>query len=597
MEPLSPESLSLEEPEAANPNTPSIRLGELASASTGLAQLVAKNPCAPSSLLAELSESKDAITRQNVAANPNTPTEVLLKLGAEFPEELLNNPVFSLLLLEKPNLAESIPTSTLASLVKLETVPVSVVNQAVKKVSNQEILLALANRNRTPCSALIILAEHSYEEVKYAAQLHVKLAGKMTQSRELKTIQNILSEWDVSLDVKGMKILKYIGVFTDAFKSLPKIFRHLPSIAANPITPVSLLMQLAEDSDLEIRRDVASNPNTPVSVLMQLAKDSDSEVRSNVAANPNTPVSLLVQLTKDSNWLVRRDVASNPNTPVSLLVRLAEDSDSEVRSNVAANLNTPVSLLVQLTKDSNWLVRRDVASNPNTPVSLLVRLAKDSDLWVRRKVASNSNTPVSLLVRLAKYSDLEIRRNVAANPNTPVSVLMQLAEDSYLEVRRNVAANPNTPVSILMKLAKDRDLDIRTEIASNPNTPVSVLEQLLGDPEETILQIAVGRYLAKKPDGLPVVLQYYPKDSTPKYSSPQYSRLFILLHPQVPRNFLAEHSPSLWWWERYAVAQHPNTPPAAIKTLARDANRIVRAAARANLHRTCAETGFLNQQS
>jgi hypothetical protein len=174
---------------------------------------------------------------------------------------------------------------------------------------------------------------------------------------------------------------------------------------------------------------------------------------------------------------------------------------------------------------------------------------------------------------------------------------MRLAEDSDSEVRREVAKNPNKSVSLLMKLAKAKDLYIRTEIASNPNTPVSVLEKLLGDPEESILQIAVGRYLAKNPDGLPVVLQHYPKDSTPKYSSPQYSWLFILLHPQVPSNVLAENSRSLWWWERYAVAQHPNTPPDTLKRLAGDANRLVRAAARANLHRTCAETGFLNQQS
>ncbi|MCU0518951.1 MAG: hypothetical protein MUC60_19225, partial [Oscillatoria sp. Prado101] len=210
---------------------------------------------------------------------------------------------------------------------------------------------------------------------------------------------------------------------------------------------------------------------------------------------------------------------------------------------------------------------------------------------------ANPNTPVSVLMRLAEDSESEVRRNVAANPNTPVSILEQLAEDSDSEVRRKVAANPNKSVSLLMKLAKAQELDIRTEIASNPNTPVSVLEQLLGDPEETILQIAVGRYVAKNPDGLTVVLQHYPKDSTPKYSSPRYSRLFILLHPQVPSNVLAEHRRSLWWWERYAVAQHPNTPPKTLKRLAGDANLLVRAAARANLHRTCAETGFLNQQS
>lgn len=48
-----------------------------------------------------------------LATNPNTPTEVLLNLGAEFPEQLLDNPVFFLLLLENLNLVEQMPVTTL----------------------------------------------------------------------------------------------------------------------------------------------------------------------------------------------------------------------------------------------------------------------------------------------------------------------------------------------------------------------------------------------------------------------------------------------------------------------------------------------------
>ena len=44
-----------------------------------LARLAANNPGAPPDLLQQLSHSSNATTRENVAANPNTPTEVLLK--------------------------------------------------------------------------------------------------------------------------------------------------------------------------------------------------------------------------------------------------------------------------------------------------------------------------------------------------------------------------------------------------------------------------------------------------------------------------------------------------------------------------------------
>ncbi|GET41022.1 hypothetical protein [Microseira wollei] len=90
--------------EGANENTCGDRLTELAQISTELARVVAKNPCATSEVLRILSSSDDTETRQNVAGNPNTPTQVLWQLGAKFRQALLDNPIFSLLFVEKPNL-------------------------------------------------------------------------------------------------------------------------------------------------------------------------------------------------------------------------------------------------------------------------------------------------------------------------------------------------------------------------------------------------------------------------------------------------------------------------------------------------------------
>ncbi|WP_414514888.1 hypothetical protein [Nostoc sp. PCC 9305] len=79
------------------------------------AQLVAAEPSTDPELLRELALSTDKITRQSVAGNPNTPSDVLLKLGAEFPSQLLDNPVFPLLLLENLNLVAEIPLPTSSS--------------------------------------------------------------------------------------------------------------------------------------------------------------------------------------------------------------------------------------------------------------------------------------------------------------------------------------------------------------------------------------------------------------------------------------------------------------------------------------------------
>ena len=116
-----------------------------------------------------------------------------------------------------------------------------------------------------------------------------------------------------------------------------------------------------------VRISVAGNPNTPVDVLMELAKDSDCDVRKNAAGNPNIPADVLTELAKDSHSVVRKNAAGNPNTPVDVLMELAKDSNCDVRISVAGNPNIPADVLTELAKDSDCIVRRYAAGNPNMP--------------------------------------------------------------------------------------------------------------------------------------------------------------------------------------------------------------------------------------
>jgi len=83
----------------------------------------ASNPNTPPEQLRELADCEDSTIRQLVVVNPNTPTEILWRLGEEFPAQLLENSVLPLLALEKLNLVDVIPIDTLICLVKLETLP------------------------------------------------------------------------------------------------------------------------------------------------------------------------------------------------------------------------------------------------------------------------------------------------------------------------------------------------------------------------------------------------------------------------------------------------------------------------------------------
>ena len=96
--------------EAALETTAPERLTELAQ-DLKLAKVVAANPAAPASLLENLSHTADKAIRKALVANPATPPQLLMDLGSQFPEQLLENPVFDLLLVENPGLLDQWPRS------------------------------------------------------------------------------------------------------------------------------------------------------------------------------------------------------------------------------------------------------------------------------------------------------------------------------------------------------------------------------------------------------------------------------------------------------------------------------------------------------
>ena len=169
MSPAKPRKLTPRQ-EATSVDTATDRLRELAD-DPKLARLVAANPSAPAELLLELSRREEKAVRKACTSHANTPVEALLKLGAQFPEQLLENPVFDLLLLAHPGLFEELPTSTLNSLLKRDQVPVELIRWAWKHRGESTLHSLLMNPN-TPADVVQELCQSKEPEVRIAAALH-----------------------------------------------------------------------------------------------------------------------------------------------------------------------------------------------------------------------------------------------------------------------------------------------------------------------------------------------------------------------------------------------------------------------------------------
>ncbi|MBW4604096.1 MAG: hypothetical protein KME29_32140 [Calothrix sp. FI2-JRJ7] len=137
----------------------------------------------PSERLRELAISNQVKTRFAVAQNPNTPTDVLIKLFSEAPLNVLNNPALSLLLLENPCFFEDLYKSNKRIFEQFE-IPKFFLTWAFHS-SDAEIRASLAISPKIPLTFLMKLAGDKEQRVRIAVARNpctpVQILKKLSQ--------------------------------------------------------------------------------------------------------------------------------------------------------------------------------------------------------------------------------------------------------------------------------------------------------------------------------------------------------------------------------------------------------------------------------
>ncbi|WP_292836831.1 hypothetical protein [Nostoc sp. JL33] len=520
------------------------------------AQLVAADPSTDPELLRELGLSIDQQTRQSVAGNPNTPVDVLLRLGAEFPSQLLDNPVFPLLLLENLNLVADIPLPTLRSILKQENVPVYILEQAADQ-ADLEVQLGLVKNVQTPKGVLNRLTQSRHPQVVESARLHINLAGELTEKYEQR-IKEVIKGIIPSARQAGTGSLAVLTQICPVPEFMVEHWVQDSSykdffcrkLAYSPATFPNVLKHLANHTDGWTWLGVAENPNTPTETLRKLFTEKQASIT--LARNLNTPTDVLESLSTNQDQRVRIRVARNPNTPLNVVKGLANDTDIHV-AQTAATL---------IAEQKGEYTAEAVRKNPKTPPDVLEKLAQKDP----RTVGEHPNTPPELLLEFSKSVDERLRESVAKNPNAPVRILEQLADDESWEVRRGVAKNPNVPISLLFKQLA-RDTWVNSAIAYQMSS------KKYNYPEaESILDILA----EESTSPLETILQRLSQDGG------EAARLFLARRFDLPANFLTQFAESTEVKVCEGVAQNLNTPVSSLEKLAQSPETKVREAVAQN---------------
>jgi hypothetical protein len=247
---------------------------------------IASDPHTNPQLLRKIATEPDGELRRLVAGNPNTPTDILWQLGIDFPEVILNNPIFELLQVEHLQLVAEIPHATLMSLLQCERVPKSFMEYAVDR-QDYSLWLAVAYNPHTPSGLLENLARKS-----------------RSQDREL-----------------------------------------IRAVAAHPNTPPHLLAEIIYISG-SVAQIVAENVHTPIAVLEKIlhkyAQTDDPTFTTLVALHPHLNPRLLMNMYLAPNESAARSLwqAKQPETNSSQLLELANTDWAVLLLAVVRNPNT-----------------------------------------------------------------------------------------------------------------------------------------------------------------------------------------------------------------------------------------------------------------
>ena len=190
--------------------------------------------------LIRLSSSTDEPTKHHVALNPNTPSEILLKLAPEFPRAFYKNPAFDWLLLENPDLLFEMKQGVLRHILSLRDCPKSFLQWAARNGSDSE-KLAVVRRLKVEDELLEMIV--ASEPCKAAT-----IAIARNLSSTLEQLEAICGQDD----------------------SADRL------LAAHPSANANLLAKLSESRDDNVRKNVLAHKNTSQLTLQQM---SDGHIR------------------------------------------------------------------------------------------------------------------------------------------------------------------------------------------------------------------------------------------------------------------------------------------------------------------------------
>lgn len=402
--------------------------------------MLARSTDTSAEVLTQMAGDEEKSVREAITLNPNTPEKSLRKLGEEFPDALVENPIFGRQLIADPE--------------------------------SSFVLLAMALSRDTSAKALKKCAQSTEREIL--------IAVAKNENTPLSVLEHLVSDPPVLAGYDYAEPEDYTQIFQ--------------AIAQNPNTPSNLLSQISEQWRLA-SKEIAQNPRTPVNILEKFAGWKNYEVHMALAHNPATPSSIIEKLLLESADSIREIAKHHPNRPtnadeiicfieersgvsIDLLNRLAAHPLSHIRLKVTKHENASTALLEKLVQDPAADVVLAAAHHSEASTAVVEMFAKFlvAQISARCRERGKYEQEVSELIDHPKVTEAAL--------DTLISIAYDSNKGHYLSFQpeEKLAKLETTPAAILTIIHQNSKSPLtRLLLAQNPATPEGIVNSIFVD--------------------------------------------------------------------------------------------------------------------
>ncbi len=246
-------------------------------------------------------------------------------------------------------------------------------------------------------------------------------------------------------------------------------------------------------ANLQERLALARSPDTADEILMLLAQDRGLDVRRALTERKGLSDQLMQQLVNDKSKDIRLRMAKHTELTARYMEILAGSREAIIQAAIASREDASENILLKLAASNKRDVGLAILKRTKLSDELLLKLAANNNRDVGLAILERSTLSDELLDQLKCHRIKNVRIALATRTTIPDVLISTLMEDKSTDVAVAVSGREKLSIEHTEKLFYHKSGYVRAAIASRNDLPKEMLEKFALDDSAVVLQAVANR--------------------------------------------------------------------------------------------------------